>query len=326
MNKIFSTNAAIEKQKILPSVRMTIFYSIVVFVTSFFLLFPASSQAAHLYFGVHTQQVGVGQEFPVGFFVDTEQETVNAIEGTIAYDQNVLTLKEVRDGNSIINFWVEHPAADPACAGSCRVHFSGIIPGGFSGARGLLLTFVFAARTPGTSLVDIVESRVLEHDGKGTELPVRTGPIEITVAPDAPIVPSGIAEDHEPPDTFVPTVTRDQKVFDGKWFVVFATQDKGSGITRYEMVETARAVTGEESGLRWRTVQSPAVLEDQTLGSYITIRAIDSAGNSRNASLSPANPPRLSTQLPAWGIVIVLLFVVLFVGRLMYAKRKTRNS
>jgi hypothetical protein len=292
----------------------------------FLLIHPASSEAAHLYFGVHRAQVGVGQEFPVGFFVDTEQEVVNAIEGTLVYDQHILALQEVRDANSIINFWIERPTADAACTADCRVRFGGIVPGGFSGARGLVLTFVFTARASGRSVVDIRESQILKHDGKGTPLPVRTGPIEITVARDAPIIPSGIPDDHDPPDMFVPVVTRDQAVFDGKWFVVFATQDKGSGIARYEMTETPRAITGDAGDLLWRTIQSPALLQDQTLGSYITIRAIDGAGNSRSASLLPANPSRLSTQYLVWGIVGALLFVVLFVGRLLWRNIRQRHK
>jgi hypothetical protein len=304
-----------------PSLR-----SIFLVACLFLFVCSPSSQAAHLYFGVHRAQVGVGQEFPVGFFVDTEQEMVNAIEGTVVYDQRILALQEVRDANSIINFWIERPTADAACTADCRVRFGGIVPGGFSGARGLVLTFVFTARAPGVSVVAIEGSRILEHDGKGTELPVRIGPIEITVADDTPIVPSGIPEDREPPDAFVPVVTRDQNIFDGKWFVVFATQDKGSGIARYEMTETPRAITGDEEHVVWRSVQSPALLEDQTLGSHITVRAIDGTGNSRSASLLPANPPRLSSQLFAWGIVIVLLFVVLFVGRLLWRNIRQRHA
>ena len=42
---------------------------------------------------------------------------------------------------------------------------------------------------------------------------------------------------------------KDPNVFDGKWFLVFAALDKGSGIDHYEVMETNHVVNTVENGV-----------------------------------------------------------------------------
>src|SRR3989344_5310183 len=49
------------------------------------------------------------QRFEVSVFLDTQLDDINALEGQIVFPGDLLELQEVRDGNSIVNFWIERP-------------------------------------------------------------------------------------------------------------------------------------------------------------------------------------------------------------------------
>jgi len=90
-------------------------------------------EAAQLGITSQVREIGAGQQFQVDLILDTENEEVNAVEGKILFLADLLELKEIRDGDSIINFWVERPVRVVSCSASCELVFSGIIPGGFQG-------------------------------------------------------------------------------------------------------------------------------------------------------------------------------------------------
>ena len=109
-------------------------------VASVCLLFiPISSSAATLYFDPANQEINLNEQFGVNFFLNTENEKINAIEGDLVFPEGLLELKEIRDGNSIINFWVERPKIKS----NNQIAFSGIIPGGYIGRKGLIFQLFF---------------------------------------------------------------------------------------------------------------------------------------------------------------------------------------
>ncbi len=71
-----------------------------------FILLPSLSSAAEISLDSKTKEIGVGSQFEVGFFLNTEGEDINAVEGKIIFPKTLLELKEIKDGNSIINFWI----------------------------------------------------------------------------------------------------------------------------------------------------------------------------------------------------------------------------
>ena len=95
-------------------------------------------------------------------------------------------------------------------------------------------------------------------------------------------------------------------IFEGKYFLVFATQDKGSGISHYEAVEfrsrnlefkkllnkALQFITNSKFQIldSYKTAESPYVLRDQKLRSYIYVKAVDKNGNERIITLTPQNP------------------------------------
>lgn len=269
---------------------------------------------------------GVGQQFLVGLYLNTEnEENINAMEGTIYYPRELLELKEIRDGNSIINFWIERPNGNHVG----QIHFSGITPGGYKGQKGFIFEVIFEVTTVGSGTIEIREPSVLQNDGKGTSVNVKISNFQFSISQQITNqklqVPTPII-DMEPPEIFKPEIARDPNLFEGKWFVVFATQDKGSGIDHYEIQErmlNISLIQREETfqSEKWIRVESPYVLQDQGLKSFVYLRAVDKAKNERIAVLDPKVYPQYARYF-LWGIVVILIIGYLFVKTLWRKRRK----
>src|SRR5438105_1011295 len=48
-------------------------------------------------------------EFQTDITIDTGTESINTFSGTLAYPADIVTLKEIRTGGSMVNYWVEEP-------------------------------------------------------------------------------------------------------------------------------------------------------------------------------------------------------------------------
>ncbi|MCH8163049.1 MAG: hypothetical protein IIA99_03010 [Proteobacteria bacterium] len=263
-------------------IKITVLY-FVVFSFSLFVLPLSEANAARLFLEAPASEVGVGQKMEIVVRVDSENEVVNAFEGTITFPSGVV-VREVRDGSSLVSFWAERPRV----VNDRSVVFSGIIPGGWNGARGELLSMIVETQSEGRDGITISDARVLLHDGLGTQTTLTTPLFLLSVDSGVPLFPFvDVIDDTEPPEPFTPIVAQDPSIFDGDYFVVFAAQDKGTGIDRYEIFETLSELVDEEAAA-WKEAESPHRLQDQTRRSYVYVRAVDRAGNTRVAIPVPA--------------------------------------
>lgn len=245
------------------------------------------------------QEIKTGDEFEVDIFLNTKGEAINALEGKILFSKELLEFKEIRDGGTIINFWIERPSVLRKT--DAEIIFSGITPGGYNGNKGLIFSIIFKAKKDGTGTVAIHDIRALYNDGAGTEAIVVVSNLYFLISEQAKNAESAILKikDNEPPELFVPEVTQDATIFEGRYFLVFATQDKGSGIDYYEI---------REGGGKFIRAKSPYLLSNQELNKKITVKAVDKSGNERIVILPPANPNRLYKYL-----FISLIFIILSV-------------
>ena len=78
-------------------------------VLAIFTLLPLLTFAAELRVEIKNGEISVGEQFKVDVVLNAKGEELNAIEGSILFPDNLISLKEIRDGNSIINFWIERP-------------------------------------------------------------------------------------------------------------------------------------------------------------------------------------------------------------------------
>ncbi|MDO8560831.1 MAG: cohesin domain-containing protein [bacterium] len=280
-------------------------------------LFPHHLFAAEIFYDADTRKVKANTEFEIGVFLNAESENVNAIEGILRFPADILEFKELNDGNSLINFWVERPTLRAAN----EIFFSGITPGGFIGKRGLIFKITFLAKEEGIGRIAMQSIKVLRNDGSGSEVDISASPLEVAVTAQALPLSLKKIKDEEPPESFKPEIARDPAIFDGKWFLVFATQDKKSGIDRYEIKEVRHRILGSFS--RWTSAESPHVLRDQKLKSYVFVKAIDKAGNIRTEKIPPQNPLRWYENYENWSIIIIGVVIAIFMTKKLWRKKRT---
>ncbi|MEK7376550.1 MAG: hypothetical protein AABZ57_05260, partial [Candidatus Margulisiibacteriota bacterium] len=82
------------------------------FINLFFV--AGKVQAAEMFFVAPNPKPAVGDLFKVDFFINTTDESINAIAGKVIFPADLLEFKEIRDGNSIVNLWVDKPALKDA--------------------------------------------------------------------------------------------------------------------------------------------------------------------------------------------------------------------
>ncbi len=276
-------------------------------------LVVAPTFAAETFFGTKTQEIKAGQLFEVGVFINTDNEEINAVEGKIIFPQDLLEIKKINDGNSIINFWIEKPKS----TSDGHVAFSGIIPGGYNDSQGLIFSVTFLAKKEGSGAIEFSGVKALRNDGKGTEATLTISNFQFLISnpPTGGSVPQITApktEDLNPPEAFTPQIAADPTLFKGKWFLVFATQDKGSGIDHYEVCEGTRKCV---------TAESPYLLQNQDLDEAIVVKVVDKNGNERVATLPPQKSRVWYKDYAILGILIIVAIAYL-IWKTLWKKRK----
>ena len=285
-------------------------FCFVFLLSTFYFLFSGPRvEAAELFFSPSSQEFGVGQTFEAEIFLDTQKEDINAIEGTIVFPEHILALKEIRDGETIINLWIQRPREQE------EISFAGIIPGGYTGQKGKLFSLVFQTKKEGEGDLIFQTAKVLLNDGKGTAASLTLKPGRYQVSEALPLFQPEVKIDKEPPEPFQPEISRSPEVFKEKYFLVFSTQDKISGIAYYEVKEGRRQFVKAES---------PYLLRNQWLYEEIIVRAVDKASNIREARIAPLKVRPIFFTFKFWLVVFGIGLAIYVIWRLL-KKKKLKN-
>ena len=243
-----------------------------------FVFFPSASFAAKLYLEPSQGEYQSGDTFMVEIRLDAEEENINVVEANLAFSNEILEVKDFSSGNSILTLWVEKPVFSNR---EGKISFIGGIPGSYSGKNGILGKIAFRvkeANTEETGEVKFLDnSKVLLSDQKGTQANLSVKRATFKILPEISTIikeewEEELQKDKVPPEPFKIEISQDPSVFDGKYFIVFSTTDKQSGVDHYQVKEGKRD---------WKTAESPYLLENQSLGEEIKVRAVDKAGNER---------------------------------------------
>ena len=125
---------------------------------------PYGVHAAEIRLDSHKAEVKTGEQFVVDVIVNSEDQ-LNALEGLLVFPGNLLSVREIRDGNSVINFWIEKPRE--SVPGS--IAFSGMTPGGFSGPNNFVFAVVFEAKSRGELTLTLQRKTALPQKRGGGE-------------------------------------------------------------------------------------------------------------------------------------------------------------
>ena len=320
------------------------------FAIAFFFSSAGIVDAASLYIDPAVATILRGDTVTMAVRLDTDEaagECVNAVDAVITYSE-AIDLVDVSTGDSIFSVWVEPPTIDKV---NRKVTFAGGIPNGYCGRvegdprlTNTIVELIF--RSPGFSIgggepmvnaqveFDPVTSVYL-NDGQGTIAPLQTYGATVDLSNDPGIQIDDrwrdeVAADTVPPAEFSITLERNNTAFNGKYFIVFNTTDKQTGIDQYQVMEEPvsqlGAFTWGRADAPWVTARSPYVLEDQSLNSIIRVRAIDKAGNEYVATLLPDESLRTLTltEYITYGASAVIVTLLLGIIYTMYKNRRKR--
>lgn len=303
-------------------------FKLVMLVAVFGLGLPSTAFAAGVSFEPASLTANQAKPYATTLVLNTDGQSLNAISGQLILAKELGQDIIVSDSGSVVTYWVERPTWDPM---SRTIAFSGAVPGGYSGQNGILFSIILPARL-GYSLnnaIMVSEVSGYLNDGLATPVVISKKTFSINSEGSASINPE-ISEqlyinenkpDNIPPEPFSPQVARQDEVFDGKWFISFSTTDKQSGVSHYEIQESR---SGRVSAANWIRAESPYVLQDQDLHSFIYVVAVDRQGNERMIKVFPRKPltwwQRYGKDIGIIGSLILLVVAGALVNR------KTRNS
>ncbi len=260
--------------------------------------------------------------FIVEIKINPGEECINVVGLELSYPGEILEGLKFNEANSIISLWAEKPSFRD---GEGTLYFSGGIPGGYCGEEKpvLLGEAVFKARKVGWEVrreMTITEnSMVFLNDGMATQAETEKQGAEVIIRPERRITPYDlwrmrVEEDQTPPKSFTPEIRRDPNLFDGKYFLVFSTTDENTGIDYYMVSEQRRIGFATLGDKIWVRADSPYVLQDQSLSSMISVKAVDRAGNERVETVKP--------PMGGWDIIAyVTLFLAIVIPFWIWRKR-----
>lgn len=157
----------------------------------FGLLGAPQAQAATFSISPNSDTYAVGSTFDVSVILDTQGQSVNAVQVQLAFPPDKLQLVSPQVGNSIIEIYTTPPRYDNSRG---TVDIVGGIPNGINVSSGLVAKFTFRVRSLGTAALRFTgESQALLNDGRGTnalnntagasfklELPPSQGPLVLS--------------------------------------------------------------------------------------------------------------------------------------------------
>ena len=274
---------------------------------------PILAQAATVSFEPQESTVGLAGPFVVAVNLSSEVP-VNALALSITFSDNLEPV-DISDGNSILNFWIKKPVFDEQ---SRTLDLEAIIPGGFSGKGGRLVTVTVRAKYQGSGdiTLDTGSSHAYRNAIPVSEEPLASSTLTLLIQSAKHNLDNTLPDTH-PPEVFTPSLVKLPTDSGEKWMLVFATQDKDSGIDHYEVKEEALLPW---QNFAWHTVQSPYELKDQELQGRAVVRAYDKAGNVREETLT------LSTSENFYNYTLYLLFAILIITSTIFAVLRVKSA
>ena len=297
-------------------------YLLLIILGVLILFFVVKPVSAGFFFEAPAPEIANGSDFEVKVLVDSQNQNINAFEGNIVFPKDYLTLKSINDNNSLISLWLNRPQL--RIDDYNKVFFSGIIPGGYNGEGGYLFSLIFTTRQTGEIKIYSNNDKILINDGLGTSLATNQSPLLLKISDQVPQQNYITPPDQELPETFIPLISRDLNLFNNKWFLVFTTQDKASGIDHYEVAERRELkIFNFRLGFGdYLVADSPYLLRDQGLKSNIYVKAVDKSGNEQIAVVLAPNSLKWYENYWFWFIIILIITIIFILGIKITRKSK----
>ncbi len=274
--------------------------------------------AATLTFSSSKDEVGIGEQFYVDLMLDPEGQSINAISGNIIFSNESISFVRSEEGKSMVNLWVEKPELNKDWN---SVNFAGVMTNGFDGVidpfnpskklSGQIVRLIFETKKPGLAEFSSSKLSLNLNDGFGTEIKISPINTSINVLNYINEYKYEISDEHSSPELEA-YITRDPNIFNNKYVLIFKASDKGSGI---------KSVTIKEGRRKWKEIESPYQLKDQSRHSQINLQAINYSGSGIiiNIDKIPYNKKEIAKILVIISGAIILF---IFLGRKLHKIKK----
>jgi len=320
---------------------------ITLFILLLVLFAPHYSWASRLYLESNKDTYSMGESFAVNLKLDVDNNCINTVSTKVVFPKQSFYIEDFISGQSLINIWLKRPSSDEIQELSKKgeIEIAGGIPGGYCGEipgdpgdSNLVGTIIF--RVPGFMVGDFSDGKIdvkledaiiLQNDGLGTLDNVVTDNLTLNIRGTASedsddILNDFVQTDKLAPEPFVIELHQKSNMFDGKYFVVFNTSDKQTGIDRYMILEYYPEKKSDiwqdkiidyfkkdKPEYNWELAKTPYLLKDQTLQSIIKVKAIDKAGNERQVEYIPESPIVSGSSNYLYLYLVLLLLSLLII-------------
>jgi hypothetical protein len=330
---------------------------------AFFL--PLPSRAATIYFSPEQGSYQAADVFALDVRLDlaSSDECVNTIDAAIGFDNEYLELVDFSSGDSILSLWLEKPDNSSLVDinHQKRLRFTGGVPGGYcgripgdAGNSNNLAKLIFKVIKPASDSPTETKAKAffypetlaLLNDGLGTEADLSFKSAEL-------LIKSGQGGqrqewealkmlDNLEPEPFTIELLRDPELYGGKYYLVWNTTDKQTGIDHYEVQESRQPIEAggspswserlyrffsyNNSHEQWLPAEAPYILQDQHLLSYVRVKAIDKAGNAKVVEYFPETEQSglVASKVVLPAVFVVLLSIIGLAALMIRKRRKTK--
>ncbi len=160
-----------------------------------------TARAAVLYVGSAYDIVHTGQTFTIDWFMDTEGESLNALNLKLLFPHDLLEATDLSTGNSIISIWVKTPKISNQDG---RIELIGGLPNGFESKKAPIFKTTFLAKKAGSPQITMDKSSlVLKNDNRGNAANLFFKNLHFTIAP-GELIPAALiaSPTHQNEDTW----------------------------------------------------------------------------------------------------------------------------
>jgi len=146
--------------------QLTTYISFITLLLGVYFAFSNSALAADLVISPSTGSFTAGQTFTATVRAVPGGDSVNAVEASLSFDSDTLSVVSVSKAGSVFSLWTTEPTFSNAAG---TITFGGGSPAPFTSTSNIL-NITFRALTNGPATVDFSSASVLAADGRGTDV------------------------------------------------------------------------------------------------------------------------------------------------------------
>jgi hypothetical protein len=143
--------------------------------------FTRTTQAAFFVASPSSSTTSVGETITATVYVNSSNQAINVVSGSLIFDHTYLRVKGVSIGGSVVKFWIQEPSVPKSSANT--IEFEGVVLNpGYTGSSGRVMTVTFSVLTEGSTSLSFSSEAILANDGLGTDVTAASSSTNILIS------------------------------------------------------------------------------------------------------------------------------------------------